>query len=365
MRCRACARDWRRKQQIVRWAQAGWRQRESVAHLEALKFERAQFHSRVAIVQKTARRKAATRKCQKLRAHKRHKQEKMRGAVHIQKVVRGVQGRAYAAKRRERLQERQRQSAALQIQTARVRYKYRLRKRRAQAAGLIQTRWRGRLGRKRAQERLRRLHQRFTCGNCGHYEPGGVYCKKCGRRRARPGTFVKSRVNQAVSECRSMSPSRPKPSSGDFDRGTSTNTRVSRDDDSYVALSRRRRNLNEIQTSKHGPKVEKMYLPSASGDLPPVNPTLKVARAASRGKDRTSQRAFPPQIHDDRFPPGSRRQSDVIRQSDSAPASIGVRSRERAQEVKRMSVAKTTERQMETLKGLKETLDRRRQVVER
>lgn len=47
----------------------------------------------------------------------------------------------------------------------------------------IQARIRGMQQRVRYANILRLLRERFQCSNCGVIEPGGVYCKQCGRRR--------------------------------------------------------------------------------------------------------------------------------------------------------------------------------------
>eukprot|EP00614_Pseudopedinella_elastica_P006576 CAMPEP_0172588068 /NCGR_PEP_ID=MMETSP1068-20121228/7025_1 /TAXON_ID=35684 /ORGANISM="Pseudopedinella elastica, Strain CCMP716" /LENGTH=132 /DNA_ID=CAMNT_0013383295 /DNA_START=833 /DNA_END=1231 /DNA_ORIENTATION=- len=51
------------------------------------------------------------------------------------------------------------------------------------AALTFQRIWRGIVDRRRVADLRRKHENRFRCSNCGKTEPGGVYCKGCGRRK--------------------------------------------------------------------------------------------------------------------------------------------------------------------------------------
>ncbi len=349
-RCHACKKQKWRKELVVQWAQNAWRRRKAVDHLRDLQIKQQNRLTKVVLAQSVIRRKAGMRKA----CVKRQRIIYLsRQAVQIQKMVRGAKGRAQAydlkIEDRDR-QERGRQAAATKIQMAGIRFKCRRRKQRTQAAVIIQKLCRRRLGQKLAQELRKRYRQRFTCGNCGHYEPGGIYCKKCGRRRMRPGTVVKLRSGPGLTETGNPSPSPPlsfkKPCSSGTKCGNPIRSTKTTSVGSQYALG-------EIQKFKSGPKIEKMYI-NAVDTLPPVLPP-------SKGNCDNICNKFTPQIcsndvlQSDKF--------HVMRQSGSAPSSIGMRSRERAREVKIVHAVKTNEKQMETLRGLKDNLDRRQQAV--
>jgi hypothetical protein len=79
--------------------------------------------------------------------------------------------------------------------------------RRRRAAIQIQRIVRGVAARTRVARLLHQLRERFQCQNCGLIEPGGLYCKFCGRRRT---TFDVLGVGVAAASCTTDSKLRKK-----------------------------------------------------------------------------------------------------------------------------------------------------------